>query len=79
METRVKRIWITFFVAVIAFIFGVHRWMELRLISAAKRVEGGDALVKEYFDGNLGFTDLYQQIGQLKPKPEPISELSDEN
>ncbi len=74
MEPRVKRIWITFFAAIIAFVFGIHRWMELKLINAARHREGGDAVLKAYLDGNLGFTDFYQQVNELNPKMEPAHE-----
>ena len=68
MRSTVKKIWIGFFIIVIFSVICIHFWMRSKLLNAAERVKGGDAILKEYQDGNIGFFELYERISAAKLK-----------
>jgi len=69
MDRRAKKIWIGFFIAVVIGVFVLHQRTEMTLIKASKNVERGNEIRRNYFDGNIGFFEFYEQIQSAKLLP----------
>ncbi len=68
MRSRLKKIWISFFVIVIVSVIGTHKWMELKVIKVSQQVENGGDIMRQYENGEISFVEFYQKVSQAKRK-----------